>query len=277
VLCETAVPEQMVQTELPLANIAGFIFSTDSRRLVATDDSGHLTAWDISGQRVITNFAAHAGPAYPFGAGFRGGGHSLLTCDEGGTAKEWDAGNWSEIQRFQLDSGATAWAICPETGLVATMNVEQLFELFSTQSPDKRLHFTGQSRIHDLKFSHDGKILASASDSGAVELWDTATGTRYAALRGVLLGYHSVAFSADAERLAASSGGQEAIKIWDLHSLEEVATLPGKGSLFDHAQFSADGNTIAADNWKGVIHFWSAPSWVEIRAAEKARQTAAPP
>jgi len=105
-----------------------------------------------------------------------------------------------------------------------------------------------------------------------VELWDTATGKRIAALRGVLLGFHSVAFSPDGERLVAGSVGQEAIKMWDLHSLEEVATLAAPGFHFN-AQFSPNGNTIVARNG----NFWTAPGWTEIHAAERARQTAPPP
>jgi len=268
-LCQTATPEQ-IETELPWTNITGFAFAPDSRRLAATDDSGHLSLWAIAGQRVITNFAAHPGAAYLFCAGFMDGGHSLLTCDEKGAAKEWDVATWREIRRFQTDPRATAMAISPEAGLVATANVEEI-ELFSTQSPDKRLHFTALPRLNDFKFSRDGKTLASSSDSGTVELWDTATGTRTAALRGALLGFHSVAFSPDGNRLAVGSSGQEAIKIWDLHSLEEVATLPGRG--FSYVQFSPDGNTIVARN----RNFWTAPGWAEIRAAERARQSAASP
>jgi len=119
-------------------------------------------------------------------------------------------------------------------------------------------------------------VLALASEKGTVELWDTGMATRTALLRGVLLGYHSVAFSPDGERLVAGSDGQEAIKVWDLHSLQEVATLRGQGSMFRHANFSPDGDTIGAQNLKGVMHFWSAPSWPDILAAERALQTAAP-
>jgi len=188
----------------------------------------------------------------------------------GGEAKEWDTTTWREIRRFKLDTQAATFAISPEAGLVATANTEEI-ELFSNESPDKRLHFSGRFRIHDLKFSPDGKTLASASDSGTVELWDTATGTRTAALHGVLLGFHSVAFSRDGERLEAGSSGQEAIKMWDLRSLEEVATLTAPG--FHAAQFSPDGNTIIAGN----RNFWTAPGWAEIHAAERARQSAASP
>jgi len=95
-------------------------------------------------------------------------------------------------------------------------------------------------------------------------------------LHGVLLGYHSVAISPDGERVAAGSNGKEAIKMWDLHSHEDVATLSGQGSFFSNASFSPDGNTIAANNWNGVIHFWTAPSLQEIAAAEKMRRADSP-
>jgi WD40 repeat protein len=264
-LFQTATPEQ-IEAELPGTNITDFAFAPNSLRLAATDDSGHLGLWEIPSMRVITNFAAHANFAFFIGTGFMNGGRSVLTCDESCAAKEWDVESWREIHRFQLDTNFSPLAISPGADVVATLKGDEI-EVFSTRSPESRRHFTGQTRIGDIALSPDGRTLASASDSGTVELWDTATGTRTAALRGVLLGYHAVAFSPDGERLAAGSNGQEAIKIWDLHSLEEVATLPGQGSLFSDARFSPDGNTIVARN----RDYWSAPSWNEINAAERAR------
>ena len=82
-LVQVATPEQ-IETELPWTNLLDFAFAPDSLRLAATDDSGHLILWDIPGQRVITNLAAHAGATGFIGTGFMAGGHSLLTYDEGG-------------------------------------------------------------------------------------------------------------------------------------------------------------------------------------------------
>jgi WD40 repeat protein len=145
-------------------------------------------------------------------------------------------------------------------------------ELIQTQEPAKRQKFTCQPRLNDL--IAEGNSLAAASENGTVELWNIETGQRTALLHGVILGYHSVAISPDRQRLAAGSNGQEAVKLWDLESHEEVATLAGQGSFFTNLRFSPDGNTLAARNMNGLLHFWSAPSWKEIEAAEteKARK-----
>jgi WD40 repeat protein len=209
-----------------------------------------------------------------------------LTSDANHTAKEWDAVTWKEIRRFQLDptvdlntvrAEAVQFAVCAEAGLVATVNSQGSFELFAISAPEERRHFKGQEHTSGMAFSQNGKTLAAASEYGTVELWDTATARRAALLHGVLFGFHSVAVSANSERLAAGSNGREAIKLWDLDSHEEVATLAGHGSFFADATFSPDGNTIAARNWMGVIHFWNAPSWAEIQIAERALQAADSP
>jgi len=201
---------------------------------------------------------------------FLSGGRSLLTYGAEHMFKEWDVATWKEIRRFSIDADMNLRVVCPAADLIATANGKWV-ELIAARNPERRWRFAGEDRIVSIALSPDGNTFAAASENGTVELWDTRTRTRLALLRGVLLGYHSVAFSPDGERVAAGSNGQEAIKMWDLHSHEEVATLPGNGSFFVDAAFSPDGNTIAARNWNGVIHFWTAPSWRQIHAAEKAQ------
>ena len=116
----------------------------------------------------------------------------------------------------------------------------------------------------------DGKTLTVAYGTGVVELWNTETLTRTAVLRATQLRCFSVSFSADGLRVAASGAGREAIKIWDPNSLEELATFPS-AQFFDDARFSPDGNTVAARSGAAVIHFWSAPSWQQIEATDRAR------
>jgi eukaryotic-like serine/threonine-protein kinase len=257
--------------ELTAANIQKFVFAPDSRWLAAGDRSGHLTLWDIPGQRVITNRIAD--PAEPIG--FTADGKMLWTYSPT-LVKEWDTATWQEIRRIELEPGAIDAVVCPEAGLVCSLTASGSCEIITIQTPEKRRHFNVAGGISGWCFSPGGKLLALASELGTVELWDTGTVTRTALLHGVLLGYHSVSFSLDGERLVAGSNGQEAIKVWDLHSLQEVATLRGQGSMFRHAKFSPNGDTIGAQNMKSLTHFWSAPSWPEIQAAERGLQTAPP-
>jgi WD40 repeat protein len=224
---------------------------------------------------MVTNFVAHRSAA-GLASEFLSNGKIALSLDYTGVFKEWDVETWQPIRQGSVGHRVLHWGWSGAANLLAVESTDGLCELIPVQDPDKRKRFTVGRQVKSVRLSPDGKTFAAASENGTVEVLDTETLTRRALLRGVLLGYHSLTFSPDGERLGAGSNGQEAIKMWDVHSLEEVATLGGEGSLFTVAAFSPDGNTIGAHNWKGVLHLWTAPSWKEIEAAEKRRATLAP-
>jgi hypothetical protein len=53
--------------------------------------------------------------------------------------------------------------------------------------------------------------------------------------------------------------------------------LPGEGSVFGFVSFSPDGNwLIARSSLAGHLHLWHAPSWEEIKAAERRAEETTP-
>jgi WD40 repeat protein len=179
------------------------------------------------------------------------------------------------MRGWEIDADMNFRCVAAQAGWVGTANENGWIELTPIDDPERRARFKGPDRLSGIDLSPDGATLAAVSENGVVEVWDTGTRTRLALLRGVLLGYHSVAISPDGARLFAGSNGQEAIKIWDLESHEEVATLAGQGSFFSDLAVAPDGNTIMARNWNRIFHFWTAPSWSEIEAAESGSRVAA--
>jgi len=263
------------EPSLSLTNRYRFVFSPDMRLLVTTDTKGNLAAYDLPSQRQVANFAAHAIPNdYEAVLAFTAGGTSLLALCQKQIVKEWDIATWKEIHRWQADPNTTASAFGPDADLFATATEDGAFELVKAHQPEGRRRFTGRrySGGTDLKLSlsPDGKTLAVTPGNGAVELWNTQTLTRKALLRGPQFDCLSVTTSPDGHRVVASGGGRGAIRIWDLDSQEELAALAA-GPFFDDVRFSPDGNTIGAQSMGGVLHFWRAPSWGEIEAAERAR------
>jgi WD40 repeat protein len=118
--------------------------------------------------------------------------------------------------------------------------------------------------------SPDGNQLAVVGRYGTGGLWDIPTGIQRTTYSGVLQAMTAVSFSPDGKRLAIGSDGAEAIKLWDLASDLELLTLTGEGSWFGPIAFSAADTLLAASNREGRVHFWRAPTWAEIHAAEAA-------
>jgi len=82
-----------------------------------------------------------------------------------------------------------------------------------------------QQLINDVKFSPDGRIIASASFDKSVKLWNSNNGTYIASLRGHVQAVYSVAWSADSRLLVSGSAdstlkGEYSIECRKTHQLK---------------------------------------------------------
>lgn len=62
-----------------------------------------------------------------------------------------------------------------------------------------------QQLINDVKFSPDGRVIASASFDKSIKLWESTTGKYIASLRGHVQAVYSIAWSADSRLLVSGS------------------------------------------------------------------------
>lgn len=62
-----------------------------------------------------------------------------------------------------------------------------------------------QQLINDVKFSPDGRIIASASFDKSIKLWESNTGKYITSLRGHVQAVYSISWSADSRLLVSSS------------------------------------------------------------------------
>ena len=109
-----------------------------------------------------------------------------------------------------------------------------------------------------LAFSNDGKILASANNSDSIQLWDVTTGRQWTSLKSQN-GYITVlAFSTDG-KILASGDRYGAIQLWDIPTGNMLSTHKGHVSWINSLAFSSDGKTLVSGGQDGAIFLWNVP------------------
>lgn len=97
--------------------------------------------------------------------------------------------------------------------------------------------------------------MVSASDDGAIKVWDLATGRCVATLEGHRKSIGSVAFSLDGHRLASASDDRT-VRVWDLAATSCIATLEGHIDSVTSIAYSPDGQQLASASDDGEVRVW---------------------
>ncbi|KYN17648.1 PREDICTED: notchless protein homolog 1 [Trachymyrmex cornetzi] len=112
-----------------------------------------------------------------------------------------------------------------------------------------------QQLINDVKFSPDGRLIASASFDKSIKLWESNTGTYIASLRGHVQAIYSIAWSADS-RLLVSGSADSTLKVWSIKTKKLSQDLPGHADEVYAVDWSPDGLRVASGGKDKVLRLW---------------------
>jgi len=118
--------------------------------------------------------------------------------------------------------------------------------------------------VHAVAVTPDGRRVLSGDDTGAVRIWNAATGETVQTLTGHQNAVKTVAVSPDG-RFAVTGSADTTLKIWDLESGRARRTLRGHFDTVTGAAVSPDGQRIVSGSLDEAVMLWDALTGESLR------------
>jgi WD40 repeat protein len=252
-------------------DVNSIAFRPDGQRLVTGSEDRTAKVWDTATGRLILSLGGKGGvSALPgvWSVAFSPDGKRIVTGGQDKLAKVWDAETGQELLALDHTNAVLSAVFSPDGKLIAAgvgwYGEQRVGEVKVWDTATGQLRFTLQATpAWAVAFSPDGKHLATGSASGAVKLWNAATGQEILALKGHRGGVGGVAFSRDGRRLVTGSHDKTA-KVWDLRTGQELFTLKGHTHYVRCVAFSPDGQRIVTGSDDRTARIWESGTGEEV-------------
>ncbi len=121
----------------------------------------------------------------------------------------------------------------------------------------QKLVLEGHQRgVSQVKFSPDGRWIASCSADATVKIWDASTGKCMQTMEGHLAGISTVAWSPDSQTIASGSD-DKAIRLWDRATGKPYPIpLLGHHNYVYSLAFSPKGNMLVSGSYDEAVFLW---------------------
>lgn len=247
-------------------------YSADGKQLISAGSDGTVRTRDAKSGQLTKMFVDPNGTVdLPWLADGRDAGRFSWSADKAGrpideVIKLW-AVDLPDVWQPLLRT-ATAMTISPDHTMLAFADRDGMIHILDLKSGQLRYTNTPAwcGPVHSVRFSSDGRVLATAAGAGTICLWDAH---RWQPLRKfeandiggrVSPACGTMAWGPGDTALARLNGRRDALEILDSQSGQVLRVLSGSTQRIASISWSSDGTLLAAGTIDGKALVWDAKS-----------------
>jgi len=193
------------------------------------------------------------------------GGGRVVSGDECGTLRVWDAQNGETLACLRGHDGAvTAVAVAADGGLLISGGQDRTVRVWDALSGEALMCLRGhQGPVTSVAVGPDGREIVSGSEDCAVRVWGADSGEELSCLVGHAGAVRSVAVSPDGCWIASGSDDYT-IQIWDAKTGERLTCLLGHDDALRSVAISPDGSALASGSLDTTVRLWDPHEGAEL-------------
>ncbi|EHK20073.1 uncharacterized protein TRIVIDRAFT_155584, partial [Trichoderma virens Gv29-8] len=250
-------------------DITSLAFSLDRQCLASGSVDKTIRVWDTKSFKLLATLQGHKKPVTSISFSFDGtklasGARSQIIniwdLDSEGSVSKKLAVRSSETVvsvQFSPNENSLASALCHgDEGTVRIWDTYTFPDALNESVTPKDRHTCA---IDCLKFSHNGKFIASASCDGKICIWDGETGQHQASLENKSNSPAWLSISPDDQSLAVSSN-DGTVMIWNTATWSPRQKLIGHRGQVSCALFSPDRKYVASGSFDKTVRVWELDS-----------------
>ncbi|KAK0640569.1 hypothetical protein B0T16DRAFT_200121 [Cercophora newfieldiana] len=270
-------PRELYSMEIKDDTLRSVCCSPDSEWIAAGSDEGHVCLWKMGADRaqpsLVKKFSGHED--WVVSVAFAADRPCLLSASDDRTLRIWDV-DGPEDQKGQILAGhrsrVKSVACSPDGSQVVSSSTDCTVRLWdldaaresntegngakggdTAMEPSAPQGHTNSVGI--VRFSPDGRLLASGDSSGKICLGDGNTGTLRASITSNQSHIQWLCFSEDGSKLASASNNYT-VMVWDTATAARTHKFTDHSDWVRGVAFSPDGRFLASACDDTRVRMW---------------------